>query len=84
MSTTLSFTNTTFDILIGVIVGAIWGILAGLEALLRLAWRHRRGISACLAISAGVAICVAYPLLPLGLGITALFGWVTYPRAVRA
>ena len=62
MSTTLSFTNTTFDIAVGVIVGAIWAILAGIEAILRLIWRYRRGLSLCTAIGVFVGVCVA-PLL---------------------
>lgn len=30
-----------------------------------------------------VALCVAYPLVPVGLVIVAAFGWVTRPRSPR-
>lgn len=43
-----------------------------------------RPIALCAAIVGAVAVCAAFPLLPVGLGITAAFGWATYPRkAVR-
>ena len=30
-----------------------------------------------------VALCVAYPLFPVGLAIVAALGWATYPRSPR-
>ena len=80
MSTTLTISTTTFELIVGVIVGAIWAILAGIEAILRLIWRYRRGLSLCTAIGVFVGVCVAVPMLPVGLALIAAFGWATWPR----
>ena len=80
MSTTLTISTTTFELIVGVIVGAIWAILAGIEALCGLIWRYRRAILFCTAIGAILAVCVAVPALPVGLALIAAFGWATWPR----
>lgn len=58
---------------------AFW-LLAALAA-------HWRPVALCAGTVGAVALCVAVPLLPLGLGIVAAVGVLTYPRprtAVRS
>lgn len=59
------------------LMGAILGALA---AVLGLLWRNRKRITLGALVVGFTALCVAYPLLPLGLAITAAVGWATYPR----
>jgi len=58
---------------------ALWLALRGAVWLCAL-WRP---VALAVATVGAVALCVACPLLPLGLAITALVGWVTYPRSPR-
>jgi len=61
--------------------GLLWAIVAGLALL----WRCRRYIATASLVVGAVLLCWSCPLLPLGLAITASFGWATYPRqAVKA
>lgn len=56
---------------------ALWLALRGAVWLCAL-WRP---VALAVAAVGVVALRVACPLLPLGLAITALVGWVTYPRS---
>lgn len=57
-------------------VWVLWLILQGALPLLRM-WRP---LSICAGTVAAVVLCAAVPMLPVGLAIVALVGWVTYPR----
>lgn len=67
---------------IQIVAGLLCLLWQGLTAL----WPYRKHITLGAAVVGFTALCVAYPLLPLGLAITAAVGWATYPRrkAVRA
>ena len=57
--------------------GLLWAIVAGAKLL----WRCRRYIATAALVVGFCALCVAMPLLPLGLAITAVVGYVTWPRS---
>ena len=59
---------------VGAAAWLLWTALVGLVGLL---WALRLP----LALVAGLAVCLALPLLVAGLAATAAFAWVTYPRA---
>ena len=57
--------------------GLLWAIVAGAKLL----WRCRRYIATTACVVGAVALCWAMPMLPLGLAITAIVGYVTWPRS---
>jgi hypothetical protein len=85
MTTTLE--NNLLDAITALVMAPVHLI----HGLLWLAWQgcklcapYRKYIGLAVAFAAAVGACVACPLLPLGLAITAAVGWVTMPRsAVR-
>lgn len=68
---------------IAVIVGALWALFAGLQAACGAVFTHWRPLALVAGLVGAVALCVAVPALPVGLGITALFGWATYPGGAK-
>lgn len=52
---------------------ALWWLLSALVT-------HWRPIALCAGIVAAVAVCVAYPVIPLALGSIAAYAVVTRPR----
>lgn len=62
------------------VILALWLALRGAVALSGL-WRP---VALAVATVGAVALCAAFPALPAGLAITALVGWVTYPRSPRS
>lgn len=63
-------------ILAAVVMALVAMSFALASALVR-AWRP---LALATGLAGVVALCAAVPLLPLGLAIVALVGWVTYPR----
>lgn len=57
------------------VYGLLWLLWQGRKAV----WPYRRYIAIAGGIACAVALCVACPALPLGLGITAAVGWATMP-----
>ena len=82
-----TFENNLLDAVTFVVmapVNAVYALLWLLWQGCMLLWPYRKYIGLAVALAAAVAVCVACPLLPLGLGIVGAFGWVTMPRsAVR-
>lgn len=56
------------------------GLLGAVVAGLGLLWRCRRYIAITALFVGSMALCVACPLLPVGLAIVAGYGWATMPR----
>ena len=87
MSTTaLRFESHLLDLVTAVVmapVAALYGLVWLLWQGCMLLWPYRRYIALAIVAAAFVALCVACPGLPLGLAITAVVGWATYPRTVR-
>ena len=82
-ATALSFENNLLDLVTAIVmapVAAIFGLLALLWQGCVLLWPYRRYIGAAVAIAGFVAACWACPAFPLGLAITGIVGWVSYPR----
>lgn len=84
---TTTFENNLLDAVTAIVMAPIQAV-AGLLWLLwqgcKLAAPYRKYIGLAIVAAPGLAVCVACPLLPLGLAITAAVGWATYPRqAVR-
>lgn len=88
MNAVLSIQDNAGAVLVGLFVramarlaiGLLWTVLQG--ALWLCGWWRPVALAAGLA--GAVALCLAFPALPIGLGLVALFGWVTYPRSPRA
>lgn len=62
------------------ILAPLWLLLQALKACAR----HWRPVALALAILGAGALCVACPLLPVGLAIVAGYGWATMPRVKAA
>ena len=84
MTYSTTFENNLLDAVTAIVMAPI-NALAGLLWLLwqgcKAVWPYRKYIGLVVALAAAVAVCVACPLLPVGLAITALVGWVTMPRS---
>lgn len=84
MTSVLSIQENAGAVLVGLFVramarlaiGLLWTVLQG--ALWLCGWW--RPVALAVAIVGAVALCLAFPALPVGLAITALVGWVTYPH----
>lgn len=84
---TTTFENNLLDAVTAIVMapialihGLLWLLWRGCLAV----WPYRKHIALAMAFAGVVALFVAFPLLPLGLAITAAVGWATYPRqAVR-
>ena len=79
-----TLSNNTFEILqlgiLAIIQGAVavlWLLMHGIGHL----WSYRRLLAIVGGVACAVVVCWACPALPLGLGITAVVGWVSYPRS---
>ena len=85
---TTTFENNLLDLVTAVVmapVAALYSLVCLIWQGCVLLWPYRRYIALATVAAAVVALCVAFPLLPLGLAITAIVGYVTWPRsAVRA
>ena len=81
---TTTFENNLLDLVTAVVmapVAALYSLVCLIWQGCVLLWPYRRYIALATVAAAVVALCVAFPLLPLGLAITAVVGYVTWPRS---
>ena len=81
---TTTFENNLLDLVTAVVmapVAALYSLVCLIWQGCVLLWPYRRYIALATVAAAVVALCVAFPLLPLGLAITAIVGYVTWPRS---
>ena len=85
---TTTFENNLLDLVTAVVmapVAALYGLVCLIWQGCVLLWRCRQPIAWAGAVVGAVGLCWACPLLPLGLAIVVIVGYVTWPRsAVRA
>ena len=81
---TTTFENNLLDLVTAVVMapvaalyGLAWLIWQGAVHV----WPYRKHIGLALAIAGAAWLFVAVPALPLGLAITAIVGYVTWPRS---
>ena len=81
---TTTFENNLLDLVTAVVmapVAALYSLVCLIWQGCVLLWPYRRYIALATVAAAVVALCVAFPLLPLGLASTAIVGYVTWPRS---
>ena len=83
MTTTAYFENALLDAITALVMVPVnaayclvWLLWQGAVWL----WPYRRYIALAIVAAAFVALCVACPMLPVGLAIIAAYAWVTMPR----
>ena len=86
MRNTIAIENNLLDAVTAVVMFPINLIHLLLWLIWRVAgsvWPYRWYIGLVAVLATAVVVCVAVPLLPVGLAITAAVGWVTMPRDRR-
>lgn len=85
-ATALKFESNLLDLVTAVVmvpVAALYGLAWLIWQAVALLWPYRRYIGLFAVAAAFVALCVAVPALPVGLGIVAAYAVATKP-AVRS
>ena len=81
-ATALKFESNLLDLVTAVVmvpVAALYGLAWLIWQAVALLWPYRRYIALAVGVWAFVALCVACPMLPVGLGIVAAYAVATKP-----
>lgn len=83
MTTSLHFeTGSIADDVVRAMARVIIAPLLAVAWFLAMLVTHWRIVGSIAGIVGAVVVSVTWPLFPLGLGIVAFVGWLTYPRTV--